>query len=93
MDIKNGGWEGHGQVTLIDPQEGKYERRNVNAIIAVCIQPPGIHRRKDGYETNFGSRRESDSRLQWGEESQHPSNGPTDQEAREFLRKTHAVSL
>jgi len=42
MDIKNGGWEGHGQVTLIDPQEGKYERRNVNAVIAVCIQPHNL---------------------------------------------------
>jgi hypothetical protein len=40
--IKNGGWEGHGQVTLIDPQEGKYERRNVNAVIAVCIQPHNL---------------------------------------------------
>jgi hypothetical protein len=39
MGIKNGGWAGHGQVTLIDPQQGKYERRNVNAIIAVGIQP------------------------------------------------------
>jgi len=25
VDIKTGGWKGHGQVTLIDPQEGKYE--------------------------------------------------------------------
>jgi hypothetical protein len=25
IDIKTGGWKGHGQVTLIDPQEGKYE--------------------------------------------------------------------
>ncbi len=25
VDIKAGGWKGHGQVTLIDPQEGKYE--------------------------------------------------------------------
>ena len=39
MDIKNGGWEG---LTLIDHQEGKYERRNVNAIMAVCIQPHNL---------------------------------------------------
>jgi hypothetical protein len=25
VDIKTGGWKGHGQVTLIDAQEGKYE--------------------------------------------------------------------
>jgi hypothetical protein len=42
MDIKNGGWEGHLQVTLIDPQEGKYEHRNVNAIIAVRIRPHNL---------------------------------------------------
>jgi len=42
MDIKNGGWEGYRQVTSIDPQEGTYERRNVNAIIAVCIQPHNL---------------------------------------------------
>jgi hypothetical protein len=33
MDIKHGGWEGHREVTLIDPQEGNCEHRNV------CIQP------------------------------------------------------
>ena len=42
MDIKNGDWEGRGEVTLIDPQEGKYERRNVNAIMAVCIRPHNL---------------------------------------------------
>ena len=25
VDIKAGAWKGHGQITLIDPQEGKYE--------------------------------------------------------------------
>ena len=25
VDIKTGAWKGHGQITLIDPQEGKYE--------------------------------------------------------------------
>lgn len=25
VDIKPGAWKGHGQITLIDPQEGKYE--------------------------------------------------------------------
>jgi len=67
MDIKNGGWEGHGRVTLIDPQEGKYERPNVNAVIAVCIQPHNLVFIAERWLRSKlpGSRRESDSGLQW----------------------------
>jgi len=43
VDIKTGGWKGHGQVTLIDPQEGKYEfsQQKVSASRDLTSNPAG----------------------------------------------------
>jgi hypothetical protein len=49
VDIKTGAWKGHGQITLIDPQEGRYEFAKQKVSVTrdlAATQPSAAQREK-----------------------------------------------
>jgi len=59
VDIKTGGWKGHGQVTLIDAQEGKYEfsqqKLSVSRDLTLNPTPGGESAKAPGSATTASS--------------------------------------